>query len=277
MLNHYAIISKNSYLIFLKDAFSKEAIQYATVGLKIGNIGGTTGPDGKYELKTTNTKDTVVFSCLGYKSLHVEISTLIRNEPNTFLLEPIIYDMPEISILPKAVKQTIVLNEVRKKSYPVLYSTSSFIQQSARFFSTPQIDSISAFYIDKVRILTHASNRSSYRLRIYENSNSSKQMPGNDLLAEQIIVVANTGMQLIDLSRYNIKAPRQGFFIAIEWLKTDGIADDASTKSWFKYSIRSQKVTDLRELMHWTLNYRGEWRRSTWFNLAIEVQLLGKD
>lgn len=65
---------------------------------------------------------------------------------------------------------------------------------------------------------------SSFRIRVF--SVDSSGFPSSDLLNHNVIVNANTiGGRWFDVSmmEYYIKIPREGFFVAMEWLKDDEI------------------------------------------------------
>lgn len=270
-----SLIGQKTYLISLKDSITQKEIQYATIGLKKVNTGGTTDQNGHYTLKVSDLTDTIIISCLGYRPIITKVATLKENLTNSFYLSPITYNISEVSIHPKQLKRVLTLNQIQKKIYKTNFSTNGFLQQVARFFPAPHEEG--NYYLGKVKILTSSVKSASYSLRIYEN-NSGNKGPGKDILLHQLIVSANKDIQIIDLSNYKLKMPTDGFYVAVEWLKTE-----ENLTHWkvgnteaivYDPSIKGYRVMDVKELSSWSLNYRGEWRQlASGFNLAIEVEL----
>ena len=61
--------------------------------------------------------------------------------------------------------------------------------------------------------------REPFRVRIYK-ADGNYNAPNTDLLTENVVVSASRGGEwyTIDLSTYNIRAPEEGFFVAMEWI-----------------------------------------------------------
>ena len=58
-----------------------------------------------------------------------------------------------------------------------------------------------------------------FRIRIYR-ADGPNHSPGTNLLTESIVVKAPGGGQwfTVDITNYIVEAPREGFFVAMEWL-----------------------------------------------------------
>jgi hypothetical protein len=61
--------------------------------------------------------------------------------------------------------------------------------------------------------------REPFRVRLYK-ADGNYNAPNTDLLTENVVVSASRGGEwyTIDLSSYNIPAPEEGFFVAMEWI-----------------------------------------------------------
>ena len=61
--------------------------------------------------------------------------------------------------------------------------------------------------------------REPFRVRLYK-ADGNYNAPNTDLLTENVVVSAPQGGQwyTVDLTPYNIMAPEEGFFVAMEWV-----------------------------------------------------------
>jgi len=79
--------------------------------------------------------------------------------------------------------------------------------------------------LEKIRaasffIAENGQPQTKFRVRVYAVDKASGG-PGKDLLVDNVIVSAPQGGAwfTIDLTLYNIPAPQEGFFVAMEWLR----------------------------------------------------------
>ena len=81
------------------DFTSNEAIPFANVTFKNSTVGTITNTDGEYFLETRNTYDSIIVSFVGYKQQSYSVRKKQYQEIN-FLLEPSIFELEEIVVLP---------------------------------------------------------------------------------------------------------------------------------------------------------------------------------
>lgn len=62
------------------------------------------------------------------------------------------------------------------------------------------------------------------RLRIYRVNSQNTNLPGANLLLDNVVVKPQNGWVKIDLSRYNISFPTSGLFVGLEWLESNIVA-----------------------------------------------------
>lgn len=280
LCSSFLLSAQKSFNLRLLDSTTQQGIPYATIGLKVANTGGTSDLQGHYSFSIQEKKqsDTLIISCIGYKSKIVPVKTLAESTMNSFGLIPLVYEMPEVAIYPKPGSGTLILNPIEKKRYDMSIGSTGFLQQIASFFPRPK--NFEYFYLGSVKIFTSSGNGSSFRLRVYEN-NAKLNGPGADILLSPLIVQVKEHLQQIDLSHYRIEVPENGFYVAVEWLKIkENIIQFRSKKSEtiiaYEPYIKSYRVSNAKELTSWSLNYKNEWQRlAAGFNLAIEVILLG--
>jgi hypothetical protein len=91
----------------LKNADSKQPIEFANIGIIGKNIGTVTDLNGKFKLLVDSKydNDTILFSIIGYKPLLIKISDLRINVDNEVFLEERAYEITEVLIKPKIFKQ----------------------------------------------------------------------------------------------------------------------------------------------------------------------------
>ncbi len=264
-----------TFQIILQDSISKTAIQYATIGLKKANTGGTSDENGQYSLETADTQDTLIFSCLGFQPKNIPVVLLKQGTDNTFFLRPIVYDIPEVAVQPKKLKRTLDLNSLDKKAYPTSFISSGFTQQIVRFFPAPSEPG--NYYLGQFSMLLDQGKSASFRVRVYAQKTNAKG-PGEDLLREQVIIVPGTNTPVIDLSKYKISIPDDGFFIGFEWLKTKKNVMVSKIQKETAYTYKpfiKHLLIDppVQKPTGWNLNYRGQWNAVP-FSFAIAVQLM---
>jgi hypothetical protein len=91
----------------LKNADSKQPIEFANIGIIGKNMGTVTDLNGRFKLLVDSKfdNDTLLFSIIGYKPLLIKISDLRKNVENEVYLEERAYEIAEVVIKPKIFKQ----------------------------------------------------------------------------------------------------------------------------------------------------------------------------
>ncbi|MDR2836646.1 MAG: carboxypeptidase-like regulatory domain-containing protein, partial [Bacteroidales bacterium] len=108
----YASFSQSNVIITIKDADTKESLQYCNVAIKNTNKGGMTNTDGKIQLKLFLEKDSLEISYLGYETKN--ISTKEINNTNIIFLSKANYLLGEVEVVANINFYNIV-NKCRKR------------------------------------------------------------------------------------------------------------------------------------------------------------------
>ena len=65
--------------------------------------------------------------------------------------------------------------------------------------------------------------RAPFRVRVYA-ADGENGTPGTDLLIESVVTTAaKVGWHEVDLNKFQLRTPKEGFFVAMEWLYTDAV------------------------------------------------------
>ena len=197
------------------DQQTKQPIIYATIEIKTLKIGTYTDSTGNFSILYKNLNDTLEFNSLGYEMQKYCIRDL-NNSMSIIELEPHIFELKEVVVVPKKVK-TIRLGITSKKPWRFQIANifggqyGTYIKNE--FKKTGYVKAVS-FYIAKIGF-----PNAPFRIRIYAKDQLN-DCPGKDLLNESVIV-SNTkgeGWFTVDISEYGINFPLDGIYVMMEWV-----------------------------------------------------------
>lgn len=201
------------------DQDTGEPIPFTSIGLKDEQVGALTNEHGQFVVPapTKATTDTLLIMALGY---HRKVIAVKQGQAVTDLIV-------------KVTKRTIALGNVTVKSGKIknlaLGSRSNdpgegMIQglpgsQYAFFVKNEKKKTLGTVRTVSFFIGEHGFPREPFRVRLYK-SDGDFNAPNTDLLTENVVVSAPQGGQwyTVDLTPYNITAPEEGFFVAMEWV-----------------------------------------------------------
>ena len=262
------------------DKKSGDPIPYANIWVENSNIGTTSNLEGKFDFKENVDKKTLIVTALGYESLNFII------EPTNLKIElvPKTYELAEVVAHPKKIIGRKV-NEFSKSSVHgsficsevAPYIIAQYFEYLPIYEKTP--------YLRKIAILTESeSGASTFNLRfILANG---KGEPTDDILRKNLVIRAEEGKEktVVDLSDFPVSIPREGLFIAVEWLTIE------SNKYNFVYNESRESKKKLSRInLNPNIGYLnsknlgknwiykgGTWRKVTadrFTNFAIELTL----
>jgi len=247
------VISRSSSLI----------IPFATVGFIKNNSGTNADEHGKFTLSPSKFEnDTLIISCVGYKTLKVDISKFPMNM--RFELENKEITLNEIIIGKQYNKSSPFLNEFTNCGINY-YTTSGYIAEVAQHFKTDVNNSL----LSEINICKSSDN-ALFRIRVY-SMDSVRKIPLFDL-ADTIIEVKSTRRHVhLDLEKYKILIPNKDFFVSVEWLKIK--SNERESKRvingiktiYFQYSpfLSFKEKNNLLDygnsISVWQKDYKGKW------------------
>jgi hypothetical protein len=237
--------------------------------------------NGNFSLNITKEKEIFTFSCVGYQSLN----KLIDKDSIylTITLSQILYQLNEVKVLSeKANYKTKILGN-KKVGLGNLLPTPRF--QYALFIPNAEneigiIKSVSLF----MRQPIGGSAKGPFRLRIYSLDTITKK-PGNDLLNANLIVNAEKQWSwfTIELTKYQIAFPKDGFFVAMEILPTSNYEKGelkrlGSYQNEYKYPsigyVNSKKEDNTWGFYPDKITSDGRWRIIKNINCSIKAEIL---
>ena len=196
------------------NALTDEPVPYAIVTDANRTLGIRTDTSGIFRFP--GVADTLLLSAPGYQSMRVGTSGAdsleIRLEENLLLMQPIPFPMNRPPVAVRA-------GALRKHSQGRISACDSTSQSEFALY-IPNDEKRRAI-LNKVSfyVLRAGKQRTPFRIRIYQNQNGK---PGNDLLDESVMVYPKWWKRWkeVKVGPYNLVVPREGFFVAMEWLNS---------------------------------------------------------
>lgn len=226
---------------------TKDPIEYAHVYVKGQSSGTLTNRSGSFSLGNVSFQDTIIISCLGYEKVAFKFTEKVKD---IFLLTPQIYELATSEIksgnsrIVKAGFTNKILdkNKIGGTSHGVIMVDTGLLNsgfQTALFVKNP---TKATGLIQNVEFFLHKEGLANapFRVRLY--AANAAGMPSKDLIHENVIVDygKNGAWVKVDLKKYQIDYPSNGFFIAMEWLQSNNRAFIYETK-WKKKSSKTGK------------------------------------
>ena len=188
-------------------------ITYANVWNMDASAGATTKEDGSFKVEKATAKDEFVISAAGYETLFTPAV-----EGDTIKMKLTYKKAEGLVVYPEKTLHHTIGNAHYENLY---FNPGNIPWIYVRYFeNTPEIKQVQ--YIDKAIVYTRSIvNNATFKLRILKPD--ANGCPGEDLLMEPIIVSVKRGNKknMIELLAYNIKLPKEGVFVGVEWLLTE--------------------------------------------------------
>ncbi|MDP5140573.1 MAG: carboxypeptidase-like regulatory domain-containing protein [Spirosomaceae bacterium] len=251
--------------VTLKDSLTKQPVSYANIWVLGENIGTTADERGNFTLNNSAANKRIAISCVGFDRKEI----LFNADLNTIYLKRADNLLKEVSVTPRLRDKRLVVGKLSKRKDNSYHSNVGYPWISGRFFpfnekynQTPYMETITCFTAGSVK-------NSKFSIRIYDVNNEG--IPGKILHATPIYGFAKKAKSFtkIDISQLNLKIPKNGVVIGLEWLIIDEnkfdfeYYDPSKPKLKIKRiqyspSFISTKLT--RNEIGWMYS-RGEWRK----------------
>lgn len=207
----------------LKDQRTKQPIAYAHVIFTKAKYGTTSNAKGRFLVQVDSAllRERVRISCVGYQSKVLPADELANR---IVYLEPSVEMLNEVVIgvdYPMDRTQSITLNPFRGRQRVGLgnFSGGAYPSVLARYYPN-DFETDQQSYLDKVIVYLSPPFRweSKFKLRILGATGTLT--PAEDLLLDNLIIQTRKSQRRVevDLSKYRIKVPQNGFFVAVEHL-----------------------------------------------------------
>ena len=201
------------------DKDTKEPLPFTSVGLKNEQIGALSNEHGQFVVPapTQNTADSLVVVALGYGRRAVLVKRGVAVASLTIELPKRAVALGNVTVKAGKVKNLGLGSRSDDPGEGMIQglpgSQYAFFVKNEKKKRLGNVRTVS-FYIGE-----NGFPREPFRVRLYK-ADGNYNAPNTDLLTENVVVSAPQGGQwyTVDLTPYNIIAPEEGFFVAMEWV-----------------------------------------------------------
>ena len=198
-----------------------EALPFATVGISEKNIGTISDADGYFELEipASSKKDTLTISYVGYATQQIPVRTIDFSNPIKIDLKSVSVILNEVVVETRQESKRIILGQKKASNKTGYIHGTGAGAEVARLMDARN----KSIYLNEVSVFVENKNGGSFNLllNVYEQD-SLTQLPGRQLLKEQIIVESRTtsGWLAINLNDQYLVLD-QPFYVAFQWVSAD--------------------------------------------------------
>jgi hypothetical protein len=201
------------------DKDTKEPLPFTSVGLKNEQIGALSNEHGQFIVPapTQNTADSLVVVALGYARRAVLVKRGVAVASLTIELPKRAVELGNVTVKAGKIKNLGMGSRSDNPGEGMIQglpgSQYAFFVKNEKNKRLGNVRTVS-FYIGE-----NGFPREPFRVRLYK-ADGNYNAPNTDLLTENVVVSAPQGGQwyTVDLTPYNIIAPEEGFFVAMEWV-----------------------------------------------------------
>ncbi len=200
------------------DAQSQDPIPFASIGLRTEGTGALTNEYGYFQLAglEKTTKDSLIVMTLGYERAAVLIKRG-QTEDLILSLKKRVVALGNVDVKTGKIKNLGLGSQASSPGAGMIQglpgSQYAFFVKNEKQKKLGNVRTVS-FYIGE-----NGFPREPFRVRLYK-ADGNYSAPNTDLLTDNVVVSAPGGGQwyTVDMSTYNVKAPEEGFFVAMEWI-----------------------------------------------------------
>lgn len=196
-------------------------IEFANVYVKGKLIGTNTNEQGRFTLKINPSDkqlelDSLIISHIKFKSKILDLKSA-KNDENFVLETTNLHELAPVLVLGTTAKESGFLGTTQKKTDQFFRNNLYESYQIATFISN---NLKKEGFINEVQIYIGSLGNRSYPFRIkLFKIEPTCTCPSELLLNENIIIKKiHTGWNKVNLSNFYLDIPKDGFFIAYEWL-----------------------------------------------------------
>jgi hypothetical protein len=198
----------------VKDKITNEPIPYVNIWIEGINSGATANKTGEFTLFAGQDK-TLVFSAIGYETLKI----LVKDMQQTVLLAPAAIQLQEV-VVNNTMQNTLEFNINKFKKADILsrYGCSSIPWMVARYYPYKEVYEATPYLKSFEFYTTCTLKNAVFNVRLYLPDENGQ--PGEYFYDENILCTVKKGKTItkLDISKLNIRLPKEGFFVAVEWL-----------------------------------------------------------
>ncbi|MBM1106342.1 carboxypeptidase-like regulatory domain-containing protein [Aurantibacter crassamenti] len=202
------------------DSKTKEPIPYVNLSFLNTLKGTSTDEKGHFyiDIPKTFLENKVHISSLGYKDTIITAKNLYASK--IFKLVEKSFELDEV-VVSKSLGDSYVLNPISSYSLTGGFASSATPWVLALYFpnigsQAKVIENVTVFMQKNPKFNDHSSK---FRIRIYDVDPITKA-PNKDLVRKSLVLESELDKDYVslDLSSLNIKIPKEGVYIGLEWL-----------------------------------------------------------
>ena len=201
------------------DKDTKEPLPFSSIGLKTEQIGALSNEHGQFIVPapTKNTNDSLIVVALGYARRAVLVKRGVAVPSLTIEVPKRAVELSNVVVKAGKIKNLGLGARAANPGEGMIQglpgSQYAFFVKNDKNKRLGNVRTVS-FYIGE-----NGFPREPFRVRLYR-ADGNYNAPNTDLLTENVVVSAPQGGQwyTVDLTPYNIIAPEEGFFVAMEWV-----------------------------------------------------------
>ena len=245
----------------VKDSLSGKPIPFVNIWVQNENIGSTSEENGTFFINTTENGKKLIFSTLGYEKKIIKASQ--ASEVN---LKPMAYNLEEVVVSKSIGTKSVEIGKTKNEMYQAFDNGPKI---DTKFF--PYISSYKKTkYVKQVSIYTDSRIENSI-IKIHFYTVDSNGFPAEELLDKDFVVTVKKGTRVnrFDVTKFNLKFPKNGLFVGFEKLmieknKTEKSITDLNTnitqvqKTYFPFVLYNYVE---REFLYTFSG--GKWNRQT--------------
>lgn len=235
------------------DSENKEPLSYSLITWDDDKKGLYADKNGEIEFPM-DLKDSVTIQALGYESRIISINDL--KSKTAIPLKQKAVALNEVSVTAqKYIEKKISLPKTKRKHKSSIGSCSNYSFIIGTSFITPPKS-----YLKEVAIHFKNKGEGNVKLRLRIFGLNGYGVPDEDLLRENIILPEKKGWVYVDATPFSIYLPKNGFVVAVEFMKDTSNPnrfDDCLNPKQRKVSLISVPVDD--KIKCWDKRQNNNW------------------
>ena len=210
----------------VKDSLTGKPISFVNIWVENENIGSTSEENGTFFINTTTNGKKLIFSTLGYEKKIIKASQVAE-----VYLKPTSYTLDEVVISKSIGTKSVEIGKTKNEIYQAFDNGPKI---DTKFF--PYLASYKKTrYLKQVSIYTDSRIEDAI-IKIHFYTVDSNGFPTEELLDKDLVVTVKKGTRTnwFDLTKLNLKFPKNGLFVGFEKLlieknKTEKSITDLNT------------------------------------------------
>ena len=194
----------------VKDSLTGKPIPYVNIWVENENIGSTSEENGTFFINTTTNGKKLIFSTLGYEKKIIKASQVAE-----VYLKPTSYSLDEVVISKSIGTKSVEIGKTKNEIYQAFDNGPKI---DTKFF--PYLASYKKTrYLKQVSIYTDSRIEDAI-IKIHFYTVDSNGFPTEELLDKDLVVTVKKGTRTnwFDLTKLNLKFPKNGLFVGFEKL-----------------------------------------------------------